>query len=317
MDKIKNNRVIGARGIGVVNGNLNSGFDGRPKSLTNGCLTNSDVSTKFLDRELWKNSGENVLITKKLKVDTDGTLYACTLSTIIDDLKHLEDRLLTTILNDYVDVQNFGVLIPVSGSNVGFTGVCQYTQGINKLKNTTVVTQPLLSPFSAADNNKNKKKSKNNTTENTLGTNVGNYSFIDKALYVQSFAVNPTNLNNLISVFGKDKFVGYKESSYQKFKKATLCSASLYNTRTKTGCYDEFSIFINLKENSLYSISDIGRFIDVIENEDSTVTIDFTKLEFLNDVADIESIEIYYNILTCKIKHTFTNVTIKDLLSCY
>ena len=318
MRKIKNNRVIGARGIGVVNSNLNSGFDGRPKVLANGCLTNSDVSTKFLDRDFWKNCGENVLIKKQLKMDKDGTLYACTLEEIIADNVAIDKKVTSTILNDYVDVQNFGATIAVSKISIGATGVCQYTQGVNKLKSTSVITQDILSPFGTGNNKKNKTKAENgDENKSSTATNIGKHTFIDKALYVQSFSVNPNNLNSLASVFGEDELVGYKESSYQMFKKAVLCSASLYNTRTKAGCYDEFSIFINLKEDSLYSISDIGRFIDVIEEDDSTVTIDFSKLAFLNNVDDIESIEIYHNPLTSKIKHEFNIVEIKDLLSCY
>ena len=44
---IKNNRVYGIRAIRVKNGNLNSGFDNRPKSLADGTFYNSDVSTKY------------------------------------------------------------------------------------------------------------------------------------------------------------------------------------------------------------------------------------------------------------------------------
>ena len=50
---IKNNRVYGIRAIRVKNGNLNSGFDNRPKSLADGTFYNSDVSTKYLDRDFF------------------------------------------------------------------------------------------------------------------------------------------------------------------------------------------------------------------------------------------------------------------------
>lgn len=318
MTKIKRNRVIGARGIGVVNGNLNSAFDGRPKTLINGVLFNSDVSVKFFDRDFWKNIGENVLIKKRLKEDKDGTLYSCTLDQILEDVLDKDKKVSIQILNDFVDVQNFGAAVAVKGINLGITGVCQYSQGINKLKNTEVITQDILSPFGTGNNKKNKLKAdKGEEIKSTTATNIGKYVFVDKALYVQSFSVNPNNLNNMKECFADDELIGYKEESYQLFKKAVLCSASLYNTRTKSGCYDEFSIFVNLKEGSLFNIPDIGRFIDVIENDDETVTIDFNKLSFLNEIEDIESIEIYHNTLTSDVIHSFDNVEIKDLLKCY
>lgn len=318
MSKIKKNRVIGARGIGVVNGNLNSAFDGRPKTLTSGVLFNSDVSIKFLDRDLWKNSGENVLIKKKLKEDKDGTLYSCTLDQILEDVLDKDKKATAQILNDFVDVQNFGAAVTVKGISLGITGVCQYSQGINKLKNTEVVTQDILSPFGTGNNKKNKaKEDKGEEVKTNTATNIGKHVFVDKALYVQSFSVNPSNINNMTDCFEHGDAVGYKEESYEAFKKAVLCSASLYNTRTKAGCYDEFSIFINLKEDSLFNIPDVGRFIDVIENEDSTVVIDFTKLNFLNDIKDVESIEVYHNTLTSSVNHNFSKVEVKDLLSCY
>lgn len=315
---IKKNRVLGARGIGVNNSNLNAGFDGRPKVLSDGTLFGSDVCTKFLDRDFWKNYGEKVLIKKKIKEAKDGTLYACTLDEILADSLDKNENAIMQILNDFVDVQNFGATIAVSKISIGATGVCQYSQSINKLTNTSVITQDILSPFGTANNKKNKAKSdKGEEVNNTTATNIGKHIFVDKALYVQSFSVNPKNLNNLSDSFSAEGFAGYKEESYQLFKKAVLCSASLYNTRTKMGCYDEFSIFINLKEDSIFNVPDIGRFIEVIENEDSTVTIDFKKLSFLNDVADVDSIEIFYNSLTSNIEHDFNNVEVKDLLACY
>lgn len=330
MSKIKRNRVIGARGIGVVNGNLNSGFDGNPKTLSNGDFTNSDVSTKFLDRDFWENTNEKVLIKKRIKEDEAGNLYACTLEEIIYDRVDVSRNVNAQILNDYVDVQNFGAAITVSKINLGTTGVCQYYQGINKIKSSQVLVQEILSPFGTGNNKKNKTKAKsksenagdslNATEESKLSTatNIGKSTFVDKALYVQSFSVNPENLNNLAASFKDEEILGYKEENYEKFKKAVLHSATLYNTRSKAGCYDEFSIFVNIKEGSYFSIADLGRFIDVIHNEDEDkVVIDFNKLEFLNEVEDVESIEIFYNALTCDIEHSFNNAIVKNLLCCY
>lgn len=322
-DKVKRNRVIGARGIAVENSNLNAGFDGRPKEFGDGVQGNSDVCTKSADRNVWINSGENVLIRRRLDVDENNNVYSYTLAKTIESVLDSSKSPVIQLLNDFVDVQNFGATIALKGINIGITGVCQYHQGLNKLENTEVLCHPVLSPFSASDNKKkdNKKDKSNESEENeekkSNSNNIGRHIFVDKALHVQSFSVNPANLNNMVECFKNGEFTGYKEKYYQLFKKAVLSSYSLQSTRTKAGCYDEFSIFINLKEDSMFHINDVGRFIDVILNDDKTVTIDFTKLEFLNGIDDVDSIEIYHNTLSSKIIHNFNKVEVKDLLRCY
>lgn len=318
MSKIKRNRVIGARGILVHNASLNNAFDGNPKMLSDGTFTNSDVSTKFADRQFWNNAGKEVLIQKHIKLDKDGNPYAATLEEIIKD-KVPQDKDINTnlyILDKFVDVQNFGATIAVKGISLGTTGVVQYGQGINKIEDSAVITQEITSPYGTGANaNKKAKKKSEEDEEDKLstGTNIGKQVYTDKALYVQSFNVTPANLNNMADVFG-DSFGGYKEESYEMFKKATLCSVSLLNSRAKMGCSDAFAIFINLKEGSLYALNDVERYIKITE-DNGVYTIDCTELEFLNDSSEVESIEVFYDIRTCNLKHSFKNAVVKDILA--
>lgn len=307
MNEIKTNRVIGARGIGVYNSNLNAAFDSYPKMLVDGTFMNSDVCTKYADRMFWRNIGQKVLIQKMLKTDKDGNLYAATQEEIIAEKVIDKKRPNLEILNEFIDVQNFGATIATKGISLGTTGVVQYTQGINKLKNSSVIVQDIISSYGTGGNKKKKDDEKVSTA-----TNIGKHIFVDKALYVQSFVVNPINLNSLQSVFGDD-FVGYKKESYELFKKAVLCSITLQSSRTKEGCCDDFAIFINLKEDSYYALNNIQRFIEVEEETNKNI-IDFTPLDFLNEIEDVENIEIFYNSKNCEIKHNFKNVTIKDTL---
>lgn len=308
--RIKKNRVLGVRGISVLNGNLNADFNGHPKSLSDGTYMNSDVSTKFLDREYFKSIGEDVLITKHLKTANDGTIYAATLEEAIKDKLNLKENIYVQFLN-FVDVQNFGATItnPVM---FGVTGVVQYLNGVNKYEDAEFITQDILSPFGTG-NNKNKSKK---SEFNSIATNIGKHHFLERALYVQSFTVNPSNLNSLVPKINNKKFNGYTEESYQKFKKAVLLSSTIYTTRSKVGCNDEFAMFVNVKEDSLFTVPDLGRFIKV-DRMNSKYQINFNELEFLNNSSEIESIEIFHNPHTSDIIHKFKNVEIKDSLSVF
>ena len=42
---------------------------------------------------------------------------------------------------------------------------------------------------------------------------------------------------------------GYTEEDYQKFKEASLVSATYFNTNAKVGCENEFALFVETDEN--------------------------------------------------------------------
>ena len=150
---IKNNRVYGIRAIRVKNGNLNSGFDNRPKSLADGTFYNSDVSTKYLDRDFFKKTGNNVLIKKHLKLDKDGNIYSATQQEIIEDkVKGDVPDKIVNIINEFPDVQNYGAAL-TGNINFGITGAVQYGIGVNVLEESNVITGDIISPYGTGNNN--------------------------------------------------------------------------------------------------------------------------------------------------------------------
>lgn len=302
-------RVFGVRGIRVKNSNLNAGFDKRPKQLPDGTFYNSDVSTKYLDRNYMIDAGYNVLVKNTMKMSPDGELYSCTFEEVLNDILKKDENPYVQLLNDFVDVQNFGATI-TKPINFGVTGVVQYTQGVNVFEDSNICVQEILSPFGVGNNKKRKKKSED---EKQLATNIGTHIFVDDALYVQNFYVNPANLNNLVEVINQENFKGYKKESYEIFKQAVRMSATVLNTRSKAGCYDEFSIFIALKEKSMKIINDISKYID-IDNSEDIVVIDLSRMQFIEDIDDVESIEVYYNKTTSIVKHNFSKATVKGIL---
>lgn len=310
--KVKSNRIYGIRGIRVKNGNLNSGFDNRPKSLADGTFYNSDVSTKYLDRDFFKKTGNNVLIKKYLKLDKDGNIYSATQQEIIEDkVKGNDEDRIVNIINEFPDVQNYGAAL-TGNINFGITGAVQYGIGVNVLEESNIIVGDIISPYGTGNNKKNKKK--NDSDEATeegknSATNIGKSIFVDNALYVQDFRVEPYSINSLKEVYG-DKLNGYTEEAYALFKKAVLFSASLINTRTKKDCYDEFAIFINLKDDSIYTINDLSGLLKISE-DDKKIIIDLEDLGILDKIKDVESIELYDS-NSCNFKNIPQKAIIKD-----
>ena len=308
MSKIKTNKVFGARGIGVVNSNLNSSFQGTPNMLSNGVFFNSDVSTKWADRDFWNSMGLDVLVKTKYTLDKDGLPVPMTLEQVADCKIRKDKSMLEQLLNVFVDTACFGGVMAVKKKNINTTGPIQYNIGFNKLDRTEVKTHDILSPY----RNPNAEKKSGEDGE-VSRTTIGKNTFVERALYVQGFAVCPEQTNSLVDLVASEDFKGFKEEYYLAFKRATLCSITRLNSRSKVGARDEFVIFINLKDGSNYSIPNVGELIDVrLDEEEVKTIINFNRLTFINDLNDVESVEIYYNGAVCDIEHSFNDAYVWD-----
>lgn len=308
MNNIKTNNVYGARGMGVVNSNLNSSFQGTPNMLSNGVFFNSDVSTKWADRDFWKSLGLNVLVKTNYTLDKDGLPVPMTLEQIAEAKMNKDKSLLEQLLNEFVDTACFGGVMAVKKKNVNTTGPIQYNIGFNKLDRTEVKTHDILSPY------KNPKAEKKAGEEGEVSrTTIGKNTFVERALYVQGFTVCPEQTNSLVELVGSKDFKGFKEEYYLAFKKATLCSITRLNSRSKVGARDEFSIFINMKEASNYTLPNVAEFIDArLDSEEVKTIVNFDRLAFVNDLEDVELVEIYYNGAVCDIEHSFKDAYVWD-----
>ena len=200
-----------------------------------------------------------------------------------------------------LDVMNFGATFAEKGQNISITGAVQIGQGFNKYNDSRIEVQDILSPF------KNPKKE--GADASSLGTKI----MSDEAHYFYPFTLNPNNYNDYIGLV--DGFNGYTIYAYQKFKKAALVSATAFNTNSKFGCENEFSMFVECKDNKLY-LPDLAQYVSFKkhEKEDEKDIIDLNKLVFLNEEKiseKIEKIEIYYNPYTIAIYSNFKNLKIE------
>jgi CRISPR-associated protein Csh2 len=320
METMKNN-VYGLLGIGVRNSMWNAGFDKLPKRDGQDIIKGSSYALQFCIKNQWYNKGERVLGIKTFQANGD----CSDINQRYFDLFNEEDvtepkkdkkesdeqynlRKQTRIertRNNIVgckDVLNFG--IAYTGANsMSIRGIVQLADGINKYEDTNIVEEQILSPYS----NSNKE----DTTMSTLGTKYTT----DEAHYVYDFSVFPTEYNKYIN----SEFKGYTKDDYEDFKKTSLIAVSNYNSKAKSGCKNEFAMFIKVKENQNYLL-DLNCLQDYVQvYKEDKIVYDLTLLEdlLLKLTDKIEDIEMYYNIRTIKVKGEFESLNIRkfDLIT--
>ncbi|MBJ7967838.1 type I CRISPR-associated protein Cas7 [Bacillus cereus] len=288
-------RVYGIIGVSTIMSNWNADFTGRPKSLSDGIVFGSDKALKFSMKKYWVNQGEKVLYIKSYKITPkEGRMqpkelierYQEIFDTEISKKSKTVDVLKNLFLS--IDVMNFGATFAVEGQNIGLTGVVQIGQGMNKYEDTTTEVQDILSPF--------RNSNKEYADASSLGTKIVS----NEAHCFYPFSVNPNNYD-VYSTF-IDDFDGYTEEAYMKFKKASLIGATALNTNSKSGCYNNFALFIECKEEAPLYLPPLDSYIEFNKQED-LYSIDMKKIEELLKPFQnkLENIEIFYNPLNTSI----------------
>ncbi|MCL2322000.1 MAG: type I CRISPR-associated protein Cas7 [Oscillospiraceae bacterium] len=292
-----NKRVYGICGIKSIMSNWNADFTGYPKSISTGEYFGSDKALKYPMKKMWMDEGELVLNIKTFKFDEkEGKLRPKSLKERyeelfeVKDLKQEKDNK-KTISNIFkaIDVKNFGSTFAVENSNFSITGAVQITQGFNKYSGMTPEEQQILSPFRAENSQQRQKNEEADNT--TLGTKI----VANEAHYFYTFVVNPKAYDEYVKLGVTE---GYTEKDYEKFKDAAISSATAFNTNSKIGCENEFTMFIEV-EKDLY-LPDIANYIEFVKNADKDEII-LKCHDLLKKVSDrILKIEIYYNVYKLK-----------------
>lgn len=306
------NRYFGVIGIKSIMSNWNADFSGYPKTISTGEVFGSDKALKYPMKKMWEQNGEKVLYIKSLKVEEDKKegikvrpkslkeRYEEIFK--VNDLKDEKDneKVLKNLFTA-TDVKNFGATFAEAGNNIGITGAVQIGQGFNKYEDTMAEEQQILSPFRDATS---KKKGNKNSEEGdeanstTLGTKIVS----NEAHYFYPFAINPMVYEPYINMNVTE---GYKEEDYEKFKEAALTSATAFNTNSKIGCENEFSLFIKTNE-ELY-LPELSQYIEFKKSNNKDIII-FKFDGLLEGVKEsIESIEVYYNSYKIEIENKISN----------
>lgn len=293
----KKNKVYGVIGIKSIMSNWNADFTGRPKTTSTTQIFGSDKALKYPMKKMWDEEGKKVIYLKSYKIDEKtgekiqpldlDERYQKVFGEAIEKKTKPEEVLKN--LFSAIDIMNFGATFATKNANLSITGVVQIGQGFNKYEDSNIETQDILSPF------------RNSNNENAGASSLGTKIVADECHYIYPFSVNPQNYKNYKDIL--PEFEGYTEEAYQEFKKASLVSATAMNTNSKSGCENEFAIFIEAKEDSDLYMANLDQYITFEKEENGKDKIDIQTLkEIIKQNKDkIEKIEIYYNKITTEI----------------
>jgi len=308
----KSNRVYGIIAIGAYMANFNADLSGYPKATNNNDIFGSDKALKYPMKRMWLLQGKPVLYIKSYIKSTksgegsekmqprDLNERYTKLFGALDD-KTSSSEVLGKLFSA-VDVMNFGATFAEKKQNISITGAVQINQGLNRFQNTNVLSQDILSPF----------RNSNEKSEEKLASSMGTKIVTDEAHYVYSFSVNPANYGDFIGL--ADGFEGYTAEAYEEFKWAAKVATTAFNTNSKSGCENELSLFIELKEDSKLFLANLDRYVKV-HKKGEYVLYDLTKLaEILAPHQDeIQSIELHMNPAAVKVDYASLPCTVKSI----
>lgn len=304
----KTNRAYGIIGVAAYMANFNADLSGYPKTTTNNDIFGSDKALKYPMKRMWLLQGEPVLYIKSMKSGEGSEKmqprdlnerYTHLFGAL--DEKTSSNEVLGKLFSA-IDVMNFGATFAEKKQNISITGAVQINQGFNRFQNTNVLSQDILSPF----------RNSNEKSEEKLASSMGTKIVTDEAHYVYSFSVNPASYEDFIEL--TDGFEGYTVEAYEKFKWAARVAITAFNTNSKSGCENELSLFIELKEDSKLFLANLDRYVKV-EKKGERVLYDLTKLAGIlaPHQGEIKSVELYANPATVEVEHASLPCTVQSI----
>ena len=282
----KNNRVYAVVGIGCKMSMWNADMNLSAKRTSDGDIFGSDKALKFAIKDLWNKQGDKILAIKhrdkNYKLLNLKEIYELEFGEELPKKGDLDGtvKVLKNILQ-CSDIRQFGTTFAVADQNIGITGVVQVGQGLNKWEEAEVEVIDILSPYT-------------NSVKGGDMTSIGSKNVVNEAHYFYPISINPSNYDNLIEVV--DGYEGYTEEDYQKLKNALLVCATALETNSKTGCENEFALFIECEDNSELYLANLDSYIS-LKDKNGRRVIDITKLQDLvkDKMTDIKSIDVHYN----------------------
>lgn len=308
------NRVYGVIGVRAIMANWNADFSGYPKSTPKGVVFGSDKALKYTMKKMWENDGEKVLYIKSydiavskekgmvLRPRTLSERYQYIFNTEITK-KSSAEEVLNNLFNA-IDVKSFGATFAEEGNNFSITGAVQIGQGFNAFEETDAFEQQILSPFRDG-----KKKEGKEDKEDALNSTIGSKIVTDEAHYLYPFVINPQAYNNYKELNLTD---GYTVEDYQKFKYVAMCSATAFATNSKSGCDNEFTMFVET-DKDLY-IPNLTQYIKFEKDENGKNHVIIEAKELLTKhTHHIKSIEVYYDSKNITIAHDIPGAKYFDI----
>lgn len=305
-------RIFGAAMVKAINANYNADFSGQPRTLPNGVVYATDKALKYAVKNFLKENypTEKVFYFKRFNEDFIPYSLDDAYSAAFPENKNAKDRkIVAKDLLNCIDIRLFGATFARKSktNNVAISvhGPVQITHGVNLWHENNFYSEQIMSPF----------RNPNEASEDNTATTLGRQSRLHEGHYLHHFSVNPKNLEEVVSLAGKDA----KELSSDdiaKLKEALQKSVTYYDSAAKAGCENELLIWVTLKENSKLVLPNFTQLMKMNkEKADGKVQLDLSELKSVieRNNADIESVEIYLNKASIAVTNEPLKAAIKDI----
>jgi CRISPR-associated protein Csh2 len=287
-------RIFGAAIVKAVNANYNADFSGQPRTLPNGVVYATDKAMKYAVKNFLKENhpAEKVFYFKRFNEEFIPYSLDDAYAAAFPENKNAKDRkVVAKDLLSCIDIRLFGATFArkskTNNVSISIHGPVQITHGVNIWHENNFYSEQIMSPF----------RNPNEASEDNTATTLGRQSRLHEGHYLHHFSVNPKNLEEVVSLAGKDS----KELSgddIAKLKEALQKGVTYYDSAAKAGCENELLIWVTLKEGSKLVLPNFTQLMKMSkEKEDGKVKLDLSELKSVieaND-ADIDSVEIYLN----------------------
>ncbi len=216
-----------------------------------------------------------------LKKEENGKLKFLIIGQKPDDIKRIP---ILQNLFKAIDIRFFGATFASKEGNLSIHGNIQITHGINIYPENNIFTEDITSPF----------RNPNEKSESSQQTSIGNQTILEEGHYLHNFTINPKNSEELVELIGNQGYL--TDEDIEKFKEAINRGVSYYDSASKVGVENEFSIFVTLNQNEKIQLPLFTTLIKIEKQENNSKRklnlLDLKKL--LDTVIDkIEKVEIF------------------------
>ncbi|MEI6141957.1 MAG: type I CRISPR-associated protein Cas7 [Mariniphaga sp.] len=344
-------RIFGAAMVKAINANYNADFSGQPRTLPNGVVYATDKALKYTIKNFIKEffTAEYVFYFKRInqqkKEDAipfslveafcskNPSLAEVVISKkkekIKEKVKTEEDETeendegkvsvrlkankteVAKALLDCIDIRLFGATFAMKGTekkdnvSISIHGPVQITHGVNLWYENNFYSEQIMSPF----------RNPNEKSEDNTATTLGRQTKLHEGHYLHHFSVNPKNLEDVVSLAGKDS-KNLLADDIAKLKEALQKGVTYYDSAAKAGCENELLIWVTLKVDSKLVLPNFTQLMKMSkEKSDGKVQLDLSELKAVTDrnSLDIESVEIYLNKASIVVTNEPQIAVIKDI----
>ncbi|MDP3912190.1 MAG: type I CRISPR-associated protein Cas7 [Bacteroidota bacterium] len=305
-------RIFGAAIVKAVNANYNADFSGQPRTLPNGVVYATDKALKYAVKNFLKENYRSEKVFYFKRFNEDFIPYSLDDAFAVAFPEHKEEKDKKIIAKDLlscIDIRLFGATFAKKSktNNVAISvhGPVQITHGVNIWHENNFYSEQIMSPF----------RNPNEASEDNSATTLGHQSRLHEGHYLHHFSVNPKNLEEIVSLAGKDAN-DLSADDISKLKEALQKGVTYYDSAAKAGCENELLVWVTLKPESKLVLPNFTQLMKMEkEKVDGKVQLDLIELKTVVDTntADIESIEIYLNQASIEVKNAPQNTSIKSL----